>query len=140
MRAYFFGNMYLSSIQQGIQAAHCMTELFVKYLQKSPTLHDWAVNHKTMILLNGGDMKALCDIRWLLEEDENSYPWTFFEESVDALSGALTCVGIILPEKVYEGAEALRKAQLKSYWAVGLNLSSWEIKLCDLLNSCGLAR
>ena len=31
MRAYFFGNMYLSSIQQGIQAAHCLGEMFLKY-------------------------------------------------------------------------------------------------------------
>ncbi|TAN25290.1 MAG: hypothetical protein EPN31_15635 [Castellaniella sp.] len=57
MRAYFFGNMYLSSIQQGIQGEHAMTAMFVKYRHQKDhldTLYEWAENHKTSIYLNGG--------------------------------------------------------------------------------------
>lgn len=57
MRAYFFGNMYLSSIQQGIQGEHAMVAMFVKYRHQKAhldTLYEWAENHKTSIYLNGG--------------------------------------------------------------------------------------
>ena len=30
LRAYFFGNMYLSQIKQGIKAAHVVTKKFAK--------------------------------------------------------------------------------------------------------------
>ena len=54
-RAYFLGNMYLSQIQQGIQAAHVTSELFSSYTDElsveSDILCKWAESHKTMILL-----------------------------------------------------------------------------------------
>lgn len=34
-RAYFFGNMYLSQIQQGIQAAHVVAEMSMAYKKES---------------------------------------------------------------------------------------------------------
>ena len=58
MRAYFFGNLYMSSIQQGIQAAHAVADMFIKYSNENePNYHplrEWATDHKTMILLNAG--------------------------------------------------------------------------------------
>jgi len=74
MRAYFFGNMYLSSIQQGIQAAHVVTEMFTKYpidheCIKFDDLNDWANNHKTMILLNGGYGENLYDLLGFFDQD-----------------------------------------------------------------------
>ena len=66
MRAYFFTNRYLSSIQHGIQTAHCVAELFVKYNHEvfSNTVQDgqlysWAENDKTIIVLNGGSNEDL---------------------------------------------------------------------------------
>ena len=48
MRAYFWGNMYLSSIQQGIQAAHVVTEMFAKYVDNEfraeRDLREWAAS------------------------------------------------------------------------------------------------
>ncbi len=144
MRAYFFGNMYLSSIQQGIQAQHCTAEMFVKYQAGHPekshdTLYDWARNHKTSILLNGGGDEELRAIVHLLISDGNPYPWATFYESQSALDGIRTCVGIILPERVYEAAAAKRRAlRIDSIFIS--DLSSWEHELVDVLNSCGLAR
>ena len=118
MRVYYFGNMYLSSIQQGIQAAHVTHELFLSYPPCDPNhhdlqsdsdiLYDWAKNHKTMILLNGGYSEALRELITFFSSPQNPYPWTFFNEGEDALDGALTCVGIVLPERIYETAAALR--------------------------------
>ncbi len=125
MRAYFFGNMYLSSIQQGIQAQHCTGEFAVNYNpalaadgklycedpEKYAMLMDYLDNHKTSILLNGGYSENLHRLVDSLAVEENPYPWAFFHESEEALDSALTCVGIILPEAIYETATFVRQAR-----------------------------
>jgi len=153
MRAYFFGNMYLSSIQQGIQAAHVTHGLFTKYTSLnsvSDLLFHWANHHKTMVLLNGGygdNLRALIE---RFDTSENPYPWTSFNEGEDSLDGALTCVGIILPENIYETARALRDGNIGAEqipvtgeWSpiedVTWTLSKWEYELCLELNKYGLA-
>lgn len=107
-RAYFFGNMYLSSIQQGIQAQHCTAELFVKYptieTRSTPAdrLHLWAKDDKVTIVLNGGYSDMLAELLQFFESPDNPYPFASFHESEEALNGALTCVGVVLPNKVYD--------------------------------------
>lgn len=157
MRAYFFGNMYLSSIQQGIQAQHTTAELFLKYphkvsLSSDPTsyLYDWAKNHKTSILLNGGYSETLRELIARFESSQNPFPWAFFNESEDALDGALTCVGIVLPASIYETAAAIRDndeldAVIREFggWAPEegepYTISKWKYELCVELNKYGLA-
>lgn len=162
MRAYYFGNMYLSSIQQGIQAAHVTHELFLKHTVHSKftsdnigekqrdTLYDWARNHKTMILLNGGYSDNLRELMIRFSSPENPYPWTFFNEGEDSLDGALTCVGIILPEKIYEAAKALRDGNISAEqipvqeaWSpedgITWTYTKWEYELCLELNKYGMA-
>ena len=166
MRAYFFGNMYLSSIQQGIQAAHVVHELFVMYPSPTPvlregqqiyldtpskTLYDWAIEHKTMILLNGGYSENLRRLETLFEDSNDNYPWTVFHEGEDALDGALTCVGIVLPEKIYVTADMVRKDVVGDEQlfdgvvfnpedpAIEWSFSRWEIKLIHELNNYSLA-
>ena len=115
-RAYFFGNMYLSSIQQGIQAGHVITEMAVKY-QRTPDVlnsqgnmfYDWAENYKTMILLNAGYGENILDLRDFFMVGNKDFPYAIFHESDEALDGAATCFGCILPAKIYKGAEAMRK-------------------------------
>ena len=109
LRAYFFGNMYLSSIQQGIQAAHVVAEMFIKYHGLHPTLIDWANAHKTMILLNGGYSEELHRLHGVFASRENPYPYAAFRESEQALEGAITSVGIILPEYIWIGAKQVQK-------------------------------
>ena len=158
MRAYFFGNMYLSSIQQGIQAAHVTAELFYKY-QVGPgatrtKLHimvmDWAKDHKTMVLLNAGYSSELWLLRDFFNHDTNPYPWAYFHESEEALDKAFTSIGIVLPERIYETAKYCRDNQMPPdvfmNGAVGdahnmpTDLSDWECELINKLNSYSLAR
>jgi len=136
MRAYFFGNMYLSSIQQGLQAAHVLAEMFVKYETKciienkydsnnvSAYLKEWGTQHKTIILLNGGYSETLNGLCNFFDNVENPYPWSYFNEGQDALNGALTSVGIILPERIYETANDLKKGFWRTFGvdAVGNDL------------------
>ncbi len=135
MRFYAFGNMYLSSIQQGIQAAHVIGNMAVKYTKNS-MFHTWARDHKTIILLNGGMGLNLAMLVNHLQDDDNPYEWAYFCESTDALDGALTSVGIILPEEVYEQAAEMRKRdQLFDIQQV----SMWERELYRIMNSCRMA-
>lgn len=150
MRAYFFGNMYLSSIQQGIQAAHAVVEMFVKYNKQQKELlgiepnqlailNHWADYHKTMVLLNAGYGEEIHNLITFFSEADNPLPWAAFRESREALDSALTTVGIILPEEFYEGAK-----ELKSISGFGENyaklLPGWERTLAERLNNYGLAR
>ena len=163
MRLYTFINMYLSSIQQGIQTAHIVSELFQKYEHLSHNLGNimrWARNHKTIIVLNAGyteNIETL--IRHFLSE-ENPYQWAAFNESSEALDGARTGVGIILPERVYEGAAIIREYGAGPIWSEKAYLPTtskiieesgnivfdvscftpWELQFIDMLNQYSLAR
>lgn len=71
--------------------------------EKKDTLTEWAVNHKTIIVLNGGYQSNLENINtFLLEHHNTKYPSAWFREEYEALNTALTCVGIILDDTVYE--------------------------------------
>jgi len=161
LRAYFFGNMYLSSIQQGIQAAHVVGNMATRYWgmehNAGGMFHEWAENHETIILLNGGYAENIYDLNRFFDEGEHAYPYEMFNESKQALDGAVTCTGIILPEKIYEGAKVMRKLSKQS-WQYTLfsdkrilrvylgdndeekiKYTEWEVELMQRLNRFRLA-
>ena len=164
MRCYHFGNYYMSSIQQGIQAAHCQMELFVKYenaivpgyvTNQKRDLYDWAENHKTMICLSAGNNNQLKEIKELFGQKDNTYPWSYFCEDEDSLGGILTNICIVLPESIYETAAKIRSGVFvlignkvfDKYCIEKFNparakmtLNNFEVELIQLLNSCQLAR
>lgn len=154
MRAYFFVNMYLIGIHAGIQPQHVTAELFLKNHSEegNAILLDWATNHKTTIVLNGGYSEELRRLIEFFDTSENPYPWAFFNESKEALDGALTCVGIVIPEHIYSFAESIRKRPLRNYPEcdlhqreypidrVGRHLSDFEVNLAERMNEYGLAR
>jgi len=134
VRAYFFGNMYLSSIQQGIQAGHVIARMAVKYVPEehvcdttgAEMFWNWADNHEVMILLNAGYGENILELEAFFEgtldypgvtrlseeyDGYSPYPFAIFHESDEALCGAATCFGVILPPKIYEGCQAMRKAK-----------------------------
>lgn len=160
MKCYHFSNMYLSSIQVGIQAAHAQTELFLKYNASSiPTeqikidaindLYDWAENFKTIVCLSAGTDYNLNTLADMLGTSDNTYAWAFFEESKEALNGLLTNVAIVLPEIIYETAKWLRKRNNtldfnytdKNYYdEYGNTFTQFEFRLIEFINNCPVAR
>jgi hypothetical protein len=86
MRAYFFNNMYLNGIHNGIQAGHALDQLWsgltetvakltktVHAAKSAPArlreaqaklamLREFSKTHKTWIILKGGDSDALADL------------------------------------------------------------------------------
>lgn len=131
MRLYTFCNYYLSSIQQGIQSAHVIGEMFAGGVNMNEaaltTLYDWAKNHKTMVVLNGGNSANLAELWYKLSDlSEALYlPFNGFREDAQSLNNALTCVGIIIPEKIYAYNEAERDIAKQN--ARGGNLSNVHI-------------
>lgn len=105
MRGYFLTNMYLSSIQCGIQSAHCIHDMFIAYRQvptdpANQLLLTWATDHKTMIVLNGGTTENLEEFYEYLMKFNDLYPFDCFNEP--GIGDAMTVVGIVLPETMIE--------------------------------------
>lgn len=153
MRAYYFGNMYLASIQQGIQSLHCTSEMYLKYTthskfttddggsQQRDDLYNWAQHHKTVVILNGGESEDLDTIRGVLDDIDNPYAWAPWYESVEALNASLTCVSIILPPRIYDSAKELRRPpRYRDKTKIATDLTDWEFKLVEAMNGCALAR
>lgn len=149
MRAYFWGNMYLSAIQQGIQSLHCLSEMYVKYTSMqggvdqttaNSDLFEWAKNHKTVVVLNAGESVSLAQIRTEFQTGDPDFAWAHWNESSEALHGALTSVGVILPERVYMAAREIKKNWRDRNLPKKLGLTDFEIYLCELINSTYMAR
>ena len=104
MRLYTFINFYLSQIQQGIQTAHIVHELFNSYdavtNKDGPgkMLDDWSRDHKTIIVLNGGADQQIQELMDVFKEYE--FPFTQFVED-EGLCRARTGCGIVLPDWIY---------------------------------------
>lgn len=165
MRFYSFTNAnYMSQLQLGLQTAHCVAEMTVKYHNR-PNMQqfdEWAKLHETIVILNGGNCAALLDLHQFLDNMSNPYLFTKFHEDSDSLNNAITCVGIILPEEVYETARLLRNrtffkpvdatryefrstddpledARLSALCSEYNSANEWTVELINRLNRCGLA-
>jgi hypothetical protein len=163
MRYYGFGNYYLSSLQQGLQAHHVCVEMFNKYNTQPAEgtrpanrwnyLDDWAKNHKTIVLLNGGNSSDLAAMFNFLVGDTgegtvHDYPFAKFREDEQSLNSALTSIGIVLPPKIYDTAAEDRASRNGRYQERGSTilrhgrptLTEWEEELIVRLNQYGLAK
>lgn len=154
MRLYTFCNFYLSSIQQGIQPAHVVADMFVRYDWRDredpekKSLFDWARDHKTMICLNGGNAAGIRELWEKLQPlgQKLSLAHGFFREDEQSLDKTMTCVGIIVPARIYEYNEFERTrdtgaAGLPLAWALNpIALDETEQQLASLIASYGLAK
>ena len=151
LRAYCFNNFYLQGIHAGIQSAHSLMEMAVKYkgdvfssaYTPSVMFSQWAENHKTIIVLNGGMQSDLENLIALLDRDECTLPWDAFYEEKAALNGALTNVGVIVPERIFDPVVA-KKEEDSEYGFIGEsyfpNLTPWELEFHTLMKKCPLMR
>lgn len=149
-RAYFFGNMYLSSIQHGIQAAHVVTTMLTSYNDDTPertVLLEWATQHMTKDLRVGGYQSTLNTIYEILKKTcpVIGVPFCKFHEEQDALNGALTSVGVVLDTNLLDstgntfvGQSIPQLLQSADFELRGDGLSSMEAYdiLAALVKSC----
>lgn len=106
-RLYCLTNMYLSSLQKGLQTAHVVSDLALAARMDSEVdqvFNAWASQDRTIIILNGGNSVGLERWEQFLREYCQRWPWAAFREDQQSLNGAITAVGIIVPESVYRNA------------------------------------
>jgi hypothetical protein len=92
-------------------------------------INDWATNHKTIIVKNGGATQNLIQMVDLFKE--LNYPWTTFSEP--DLDNALTCVGIVVPERLYN-------REIYNRFCEAWRRSAAESEFIKLLEQTQLAR
>lgn len=134
LRAYFFNNMYFSGIHAGIQSQHTTAEMFTKYNRDAcqyDMLFDWADNHKTTVVLNGGIQTDLMELQAIFSSKDNPYPWAYFNESKEAANGCLTNVGIIVPEKVYNMDKHFGQ-DISSFSILGDFTTEYDLEVFDV--------
>lgn len=109
MILYSWVNMYLEGIHAGIQTAHVMGEISSKYRTGPYNLRlkmywDWEQNYKVIQVYNGGYSSSLKQRLTDLETyaDKFQLPFASFHESEDALNGALTAIGVVVPSYLYD--------------------------------------
>ncbi len=108
MKLFSFVNTYLSPGQKGLQTAHAAVEMMLMdrvWDDMDEDLKNWASNHRTIIIKDGGNCKRLEEIIVLFEEGCDAYQWSYFREDKESLNNALTAVCIILPKKFYMPAQ-----------------------------------
>lgn len=104
-RLYCLTNSYLSSLQKGLQTAHVVSEIYscaTELPHEKKVFDQWADQDRTIIILNGGNCASLEDFRGFLIYSNCRWPWAAFYEDKQSLNGAITAVGVIVPESVYQ--------------------------------------
>ena len=148
MILYTLNNFYLSSLQQGLQTSHSVVEMFVKYAPHSSseqfdTLIRWAENHKTIVMLNGGNNQTLVERIDRLANAQHAYPWAYFVEDKESLNNSLTSVAIIMPSIECEIIQEFRNNDFTIADCVQYKqgkITPFMIEICDYLASCRLAQ
>ncbi|QXO11786.1 hypothetical protein pEaSNUABM44_00090 [Erwinia phage pEa_SNUABM_44] len=118
MRLYSITNMYTDGIHAGIQTQHSTVRLFVKYdksrgdyFPQEDMLYDWAYDHETTVVLNGGMHDSLMEVLNQLQEWEHHnanevLPFApFFEPGIN---NALTSISIIMPQDAIDFMSEIR--------------------------------
>lgn len=141
MRLYSFTNYYLSSLQKGLQTAHCVSDMS---LLNHNLYLEWAKSHKTVVILNGGNSGNLQSIYDFFLENHKSLsidmPFVKFHEDEVSLGGALTSVAIVIPELYYSMAAKVRMNLLNDEDLVVMDkFNDVDKDFIKLLNSYSLA-
>ena len=122
-RAYFFNNMYLNGIHNGIQAGHALDQLWSNLTEmrgkltksaagKFAMLREFSKTYKTWIILKNGDHESLSEF-YRFMGGQYTYPHTMFQEP--GMNFCATSVVVILPERMYDDFSTMvGRAVLKS--------------------------
>lgn len=137
MRLYSFVNYYLSSLQQGLQTAHIVSELFACH-SDNPLLHEWAQYHKTIIILNGGNSESIWNIFQQIADSGVNLPFAVFSEDHQSLNNAITACGILVPHHIYEFANVREFTEDNMY--LYDTVTDNEQIIANILKSYSLAR
>jgi hypothetical protein len=106
-RLYSFVNgLYMSGIQHGIQTAHAVARMSVRYndqkLFLSQIYKQWAQLDQTIVVLSAVNLAGLKEVSEVLHSYEDHFPVMDFFEDEESLGGIMTCTSIIVPQTIYD--------------------------------------
>lgn len=96
LRMYFFVLYSLSGIQKGIQSGHAALE-YAQMYNHEDEYQDFANNHKTFILLDGGGSNDM--IERMIELDRFGIHYAEFREP--DLNNSVSAIAFIVSEDIY---------------------------------------
>jgi len=99
MKLYVFVHSHLSTMQKGIQAAHAVAEI----LLKDKKARKWAKEHKTLIIVEGGNTQRMDSLLSHLQGSGISYA-PFYEDN-DTLDGLHTATAVLVDGAVTGNTE-----------------------------------
>lgn len=120
MRLYaFVAGLYLSPLQRGLQTAHAISRMSVKYKNNSPQdsmYCSWAANHETIIILDAGNHRGVLDAFDALGVFAQALhlPNSIFFEDEDSMNGMATACAVVVPARYYE-AEFVKGSDPESF-------------------------
>lgn len=94
MKLYVVVHSHLSTMQKGIQAAHAVAEL----LLKDKKARKWAKDHKTLVIVEGGNTQQMSQLLFHLSGSGLSHA-PFFEDD-KTLNGLHTATAILIDDTV----------------------------------------
>ncbi len=106
LRTYVLLHTYLKSLLNGVQGAHAVADLLVKYPEADGLPQTWARDHKTLVFLDGGvSLHIHQTIAWLKSMSSTSIPWAAFVEDSATLENMTTAIAITLPESIAKASD-----------------------------------
>ena len=106
-RLYSFVNhLYMNAKQWGIQTAHCVSTMSVKYkhnTEQHKSYLTWATEEPTIIMCEGGNVAMLTDLYTRIESLANSLNLAVvkFHEDEQSLGGVITSVAVLVPDTLF---------------------------------------
>jgi len=108
----FVAGLYLSPLQCGLQTAHAVSEMSIKYSDRLSAhaggtrrerYTEWAIDNKTIIILNALNSGGVKDVYTKLYAlaDQLHLPVVIFHEDEMSLGGAATAAGVIVPRDFF---------------------------------------
>ena len=101
MYLYLWAHTMLKAIVQGVQGAHCTSELPLQNASAAAqaTWAEWNTKHKTIILLDGGNTATLEKRYLALQHAARTLNWPVarFDEDWATLGGIMTACGAVMP-------------------------------------------
>lgn len=120
----FVANHYLSQLQLGLQTAHVVGNMSIKYNDDSREDHayrTWANDDKTIIILGAGNHAGVLAC-WAetIRTNTMALPQSIFFEDEQSMNSMATACGVVVPEK-YWGAvfQANADTGLEDRWIYG---------------------
>jgi hypothetical protein len=101
----FVANHYLSQLQLGLQTAHVVGSMSVKYdddSREDGAFRIWAAQDKTIIILGAGNHQGVIDCYTeITRTNTMALPRAIFYEDEESMNDMATACGVVVPEKYW---------------------------------------